>query len=55
MSAPLVLTTSKICPFAHRAWLAASIKNVPITLDEVSLTNKEAHFTEVGRPVGPSP
>ena len=41
-----VLVLNKICPFAERAWLTLQQKKIPYELKEVSLTNKDAQFTE---------
>lgn len=47
MSSKVTLVTNKICPFAHRAWITLREKKVDHELREVSLTEKEPHFTEI--------
>jgi glutathione S-transferase len=47
MASSITLVTNKICPFAHRAWIAAREKGLDIELREVSLKNKEPYFTEI--------
>lgn len=39
--------TNRVCPFAHRAWLALEAKAVPYELIEFDLFDKPAQFTEV--------
>lgn len=36
----LVLMLDKLCPYAHRSWIALEEKKVNYTLKEVSLKNK---------------
>ncbi len=46
MHSQVTLVSNKVCPFAHRAWITLREKKVDFKLLEVSLTQKEAFFTE---------
>lgn len=47
MENKVTLIANKICPFAHRAWLTLLEKECHFEYKEVSLTKKEAWFTEI--------